>query len=490
MTNENSIFALIQVLSIMKPFFSGHYGLYTDFYELTMAQGYFYHGLEQTEAVFDYFFRRMPCNSGYVIFAGLSDLLKAIEDFRYGTEELAFLEKQGFKKEFLAYLEGFRFRGRLIAPREGEIIFNNEPIVTVKGNIIEAQLIETILLNFLNFQSLIATRASRIESVLQPGKTFADFGLRRAQGLAGLFASRAAVIGGATGTSNTLAADIYALKAIGTMAHSWIQTFDDELEAFRKYVAIYPDNATLLIDTYDTLRSGLPNAITVAKELEAAGHRLKAVRIDSGDMAYLSRKVREALDREGLDYVKIVSSNSLDEYIIRSLNLQGAKIDSYGVGTKLVTSYQCPALDGVYKLSVFNGEPRLKISEDIAKISLPGEKELWRIYDDNGYFYRDAIILSEENIEEVDKIYHPDYEFKNTPVKGLKKEKIRFVVMQDGQASPVENDPYKISAFRQSRLSKLAPESKRFENPHIYKVGVSKKLFDLRKNLIKRHLNV
>ncbi|NPA43742.1 MAG: nicotinate phosphoribosyltransferase [Chlorobi bacterium] len=473
----------------MKRFSFDRFGLYTDFYELTMAQGYFYHGLLDKEAVFDYFFRRMPCDSGYVIFAGLADLLEAVENFGYGDEELAFLAEQGFRPEFLDYLRDFRFHGRITAPREGEVVFNNEPIVSVKGSIVEVQVIETVLLNFLNFQSLIAMRASRIESVLLPGKTFADFGLRRAQGLAGLFASRAAVIGGASGTSNTMAARIYGLKPIGTMAHSWVQTFDDELEAFRKYVEIYPDNAVLLIDTYDTLRSGLPHAITVAKELEARGHRLKGVRIDSGDMAYLSREVRRKLDAAGLDYVKIIASNSLDEYIIRSLNLQNAQIDSYGVGTKLVTSYQCPALDGVYKLAVFDGKPRLKISEDIAKISLPGEKELWRIYDQNGYFYRDAVILADEDIDRIDRIYHPDYEFKYTDIRGLRKEKIRYPVMEGGRSLPVEKDPYAISEFRRERLAKLPPETKRFENPHVYKVGVSKKLFDLRKELIRQHLN-
>jgi nicotinate phosphoribosyltransferase len=472
----------------MNSFINGPFGLYTDFYELTMAQAYFLQHLHKKQAVFDYFFRRMPCQSGYVIFAGLADLLKAIENFKFTGRELAYLEKQGFKKSFLDYLKDFRFTGTLIAPREGEVVFNNEPVITVEGNILEVQVIETLLLNYINFQSLVATRASRIESVLEPGKSFSDFGLRRAQGLAGIFASRAAVIGGAVGTSNTMAAEIYNLTVIGTMAHSWIQTFGDEPEAFRKYVEIYPENAVLLLDTYDTLRSGLPNAITVAKELEAKGYRLKGVRIDSGDMAYLSRKVREALDAEGLEYVKIISSNSLDEYIIRSLNLQGAKIDSYGVGTKLVTSYQCPALDGVYKLAEFDGHPRLKISEDIAKISLPGKKELWRVYD-NGLFYRDAVILADENIDDVEKIYHPDYEFKNTAIKAYRKEKIRSVVMRDGVAEPLETDVYAISGFRKQRLEKLSPESKRFENPHIYKVGVSRKLFDLRKNLIQQHLN-
>ncbi len=465
------------------------FGLYTDFYELTMAQGYFFKGMHNRKAVFDYFFRSIPCGNGYVVFAGLADLLRAIEAFRFTQEQLAFLEKQDFRKEFLDFLENFHFSGEIIAPREGEIIFNNEPVVTVKGNILETQIIESLLLNFLNFQSLIATRASRIEFVLKEGQTFIDFGLRRSQGLAGMHVARAAVIGGAIGTSHTEAGKIYDLKVFGTMAHSWVQAFDTEWEAFRAYVELYPDNATLLVDTYDTLHSGVPNAIRIAKELEAQGHKLNAIRIDSGDMAYLSRQARKMLDEAGLTYVKILSSNSLDEYLIRSLNLQGARIDGFGVGTRLAVSKGCPALDGVYKLAWFNGEPRLKISEDIAKISLPGEKELYRIYDDNGMFYRDAILLKDENIEEAEKIYHPDYAFKNTRIRGLKYEKIRNVVMKEGKSLPVEKNAYAISAFRKERLEKVPPETKRFENPHIYKVGISKKLFDLRQNLIAKHLN-
>ncbi len=472
----------------MSLFSHKHFGLYTDFYELTMAQGYFFQGLHREPAVFDYFFRRMPCNSGYVIFAGLGDLLDALERFRFTDEQLAWLKSQGFKEKFLDFLRDFRFGGTIIAPREGEVIFNNEPVLSVKGNIVETQLIESLLLNFLNFESLVATRAARIETVLKPGQSFSDFGLRRAQGLASLQASRAAVIGGAVSTSHTEAARTFDMKAVGTMAHSWVQTFDDELTAFRKYVEIYPDNAVLLVDTYNTLKSGIPNAITVAKELEQKGFRLRAIRIDSGDMAYLSRKARQMLDEAGLEYVKIISSNSLDEYLIRSLNLQGAELDMFGVGTRLVTSYQCPALDGVYKLACFNGEPRLKISEDIAKISLPGEKELWRVYDENGMFYRDAIILSDENIDETVTIYHPDYRFKNTRIDGLHKENLRRVVMENGKALAVERNVYAIAEYRRERMQKLSDEMKRFENPHIYKVGISEKLFNLRQTLIQNHL--
>ena len=465
-----------------------HKGLYTDLYELSMAQGYYLNGLHEHKARFDYFFRRMPCGSGYVIFAGLADLVRALENFRYQPEDLDFLAGQGFRKEFLDYLKNFRFSGELIAPREGEVVFNNEPLVTVHASVIEAQLIESLLLNYLNFQSLVATRAARIEHVLRPGQTFMDFGLRRAQGWASYMAARAAVIGGASATSHTDAGRLYGLRVSGTMAHSWIQTFDDELEAFRRYARVYPDRAVLLVDTYDTLRSGVPNAITVAKELEARGHRLQAIRIDSGDMAYLSREARRMLDAAGLDYVKIISSNSLDEFIIRSLNQQGAALDGFGVGTRLVTSYQCPALDGVYKLSVFDGRPRLKISEDVAKISLPGSKKLYRIYDDRGLFYRDAIILDDEKIHKVERIFHPDYEFKNTPIAGLRAEPLRQTVMRDGRLCvDLETDPYRISEYRRERMRHIPPETLRFENPHIYKVGVSRKLFDLRRELIRRH---
>ncbi len=466
-----------------------NYGLYTDFYELTMAQAYYYNGMHEKKAVFDYFFRSMPCGNGYVVFAGLSDLLHALESFIYSEEELDYLERLGFKPAFLSYLQNFKFRGEIIAPREGEIIFNNEPVVTVRGSIIETQLIESLLLNFLNFQSLIATRASRIESVLQPHQSFMDFGLRRAQGWASLHASRAAVIGGAIGTSNTEAARRYHLQAIGTMAHSWIQAFDDELQAFRAYAQVYPDKATLLVDTYDTLKSGVPNAIQVAKELEREGYKLHAIRIDSGDMAFLSRQARRMLDEAGLKYIKIIASNSLDEFLIRSLNLQKAQLDGFGVGTKLAVSKGCPALDGVYKLAWFDGQPRLKISEDIAKISLPGNKELYRIYDDKNMFYRDAIILEGEKIDKVDIIYHPDYAFKNTVIKNLKYEKLRHPVMRNGKILNIEEDVHRISEFRKKRLKRVPEETKRFENPHIYKVGISKKLFDLRQTLIQKFLS-
>lgn len=295
-------------------------GLYTDFYELTMAQGYFLQNRHKQEATFDYFFRKNPFDGGYVVFAGLSELLRELEQFRYGQKELDFLKQQGFHDDFLNYLNDFKFRGDIFSCREGEIVFPLEPVMQVTGNLIEAQLVESMLLNILNFSSLIATKAIRIRQEAKD-RIFVDFGLRRAQGFGSLLAARAAAIGGANSTSNVLAGAQYNIPVSGTMAHSWIQSFDSELESFRAFAEIFPDNCVLLIDTYDTLESGLKNAITVARELEEKGHRMKGLRLDSGDLAYLSKKVRKALDDQGLEYVKLVASNQLDEYLIRSLNL-------------------------------------------------------------------------------------------------------------------------------------------------------------------------
>ena len=463
------------------------WGLYTDFYELTMSQGYFIHGLYEKPASFDYYFRKMPCSSGYVVFAGLADLLDAISNFTFSEAALQRLKNEGFRDDFIQYLKTFKFQGDIYAPQEGEIVFSNEPIIIVKGNVLECQIIETLLLNIINFQSLIATRASRIENVTGPERLFADFGFRRAHGMGAIQASRAAIIGGATSTSNVMAAEMYDLKVMGTMAHAWIQVFDDELLAFKKYAQVYPDNCVLLVDTYNTLKSGVPNAILVARELEEKGHRLRAIRIDSGDMAYLSKQARYMLDNAGMPYVKIFSSNQLDELLIRSLNLQHAPIDGFGVGTRLVTSYDCPALGGVYKLSSFDRKPRMKLSDDIVKISLPGGKWVWRFLDKEGTFYRDGILLDDQSPESISRLFHPTYKNMNTKVAGLSYQKLQTQVMNAGVITSIERNPYRISDYRKKRLSMLSNETKRFENPHIYKVGLSKKLWNLRSDLMKVH---
>ncbi|MGH2567747.1 MAG: nicotinate phosphoribosyltransferase, partial [Bacteroidota bacterium] len=324
-----------------------HTALYTDFYQLTMAQGYFLTGKSETSAAFDYFFRENPFEGGYVVFAGLSDFLETLQDFRFAKDDLDYLAQVGLQEPFLRYLQQFQFRGTIHSVREGEVVFPVEPIVRVEGNIVETQIIETLLLNFLNFESLIATKAARIKFAAG-SRRVVDFGLRRAQGLGGIFASKAAVLGGVEATSNLYTAYHWDLEVSGTQGHSWIQSFDDELSAFRKFAEIFPDRCVLLVDTYNSLRSGIPNAITVAKELESKGHRLVAIRLDSGDLAYLSKHARAMLDAAGLGYVKIVVSNQLDEYVIRSLLEQGAPVDVFGVGTHLVTGRNSPALDGVY----------------------------------------------------------------------------------------------------------------------------------------------
>lgn len=456
-------------------------GLYTDFYELTMAQGYYLSGKEKEKTVFDYYYRTNPYKGGYLVFAGLYDLLIILKNFKYDTKNIEFLRKTGLRDEFLNYLKDFKFTATIYSVQEGEIVFPNEPIVRVEGNIIEAQLIETLLLNYLNFQSLIATKACRIRNVIGD-KAFADFGLRRAQGLGGVHASRAAVIGGADTTSNVYSGFNYEIPVTGTQAHAWIQSFDDELEAFRKYAEINPTSTVLLVDTYNTLKSGLPNAITVAKELEEKGNQLLGIRLDSGDLAYLSKKARKMLDDTGLEYVQIFASNQLNEYVIKSLNEQGARIDGYGIGTELVTGKDTGALDGVYKLVENNGNPRLKISENIEKITIPGRKKLIRYFDQDGMFFRDGILLANE--EKASKLFHPFHKDKNTDVSRFNSEELTQKVMENGQILITSKTPGEINQYLKKRFSQLPVEHKRFISPHIYKVGISENLMELRDKML------
>lgn len=462
---------------------NSHTGLYTDFYQLTMAQGYFLSGKSQTSAAFDYFYRENPFGGGYVVFAGLSDLLEVLQQFQFQKEDLDYLAGLGFKEPFLKYLSEFRFRGSVYSVREGEVVFPLEPLVRVQGNIVETQVIETVLLNFLNFESLIATKAARIKHAAG-GRRVVDFGLRRAQGLGGIMASKAAIIGGVEATSNVYSAYHWGLEVSGTQAHSWIQSFDDELTAFRKFAEIFPDRCVLLVDTYNTLRSGVPNAITVAKEMEQRGHRLIAIRLDSGDLAYLSKHARAMLDAAGLQYVKIVVSNQLDEYVIRSLLEQHAPIDVFGVGTHLATGRTSPALDGVYKLNMCDGKPRLKFSENYTKTTLPGIKNVLRYTDGNGTFYADAVTLEDEGT--VDHIYHPFFPEQKSSVERLKGVPLLHLVMEKGK--PVNGIPTlkETVAYAKERLSHLSPEHLRFEFPHVYKVGITNKLMTLRSQLMEQ----
>ena len=458
---------------------------YTDLYELTMGQAYFMAGRKDEPAVFDYFFRKNPFNGGYTIFAGLPDLLAVLENFRFNKDDLDFLKAYSFHEDYLAYLKGFRFRGTIYSPREGDVVFPTRPVLRVEGNLIETQLIETVLLNMLNFQSLIATKASRMRLAAGDGLLI-DFGLRRAQGFGGYHASRAAVIGGFAGTSNLRTARDYDLRAFGTMAHSYVQSCESEIEAFRSFAAARPDDCVLLVDTYNTLKGGMPNAITVAKEMERRGHRLKAVRLDSGDLAYLAKKSRVMLDQAGLQDVKIAASNQLNEYVIRSLVAQGAPIDIFAVGTNLVTGQPDASLDGVYKLAWTNGHSVIKLSETVSKITLPEKKQVWRAINGQGLFLgADAIGFDDE--KKIDIMHHPFEPHQSLVLHPYEIEPSLHLVMAKGK---IVHDPPPLSQTAQycrDRLALLPAEYKRFENPHVYKVGISSKLKTLRNSLIEQH---
>jgi len=451
-----------------------------------MAQVYFNKNQNQ-QAVFDYFFRKLPFNGGYAIFAGLEELISIIEDLRFTEADLEYLKQHDFEPEFLAYLKNFRFRGSINAMPEGEIVFPTAPVLQVEANLIEAQIIETILLNTLNFQTLIATKASRIRNVAGD-KTLLDFGLRRAQGPGGYYASRAAMIGGFDGSSNVITGRDYGFPISGTMAHAFVQSYDDELTAFRDFAEHRPKNCVLLVDTYDTLKSGMPNAITVAKEMEQRGQKLLAIRLDSGDLAYLAKRCRKMLDDADLAYVKIAASNQLDEYVIQSLQNQNAPIDVYGVGTNLVIGKPNGALDGVYKLSFANGKPRIKISESISKVTLPHKKQVYRIStEDHTLIGADAIALANEN--SVSRMYHPVEPFKNLSIVGLTQTPMLQPIMQEGKRLYPEKSVQEVAAFSKKQLAALPEEFKRFDNPHIYKVGISNQLKEERDRLIAAHKN-
>ena len=458
---------------------------YTDQYQLSMAQVYLKKGIEDEIAVFDYFFRKLPFGGGYAVFAGLEEFLDILQDLHFSQEDLAKLKEHGFEQDFIEYLKSFRFRGDIYSVEEGDIIFPTRPVLRVEASFPEAQIIETLLLNMLNFQTLIATKASRMRLVAGDKKLL-DFGLRRAQGAGGFSAARAAMVGGFNGTSNVIAGLNYNIPFSGTMAHSFIQRYEDELSAFRDFAEVNPENSVLLVDTYDTLKSGIPNAITIAKELEERGHRLKAVRLDSGDLAYLSRESRRMLDEVGLDYVKIAASNQLDENVIKSLNDQKAPIDIFGVGTNLVTGNPDGAIDGVYKLVESGGKPRIKISESIKKVTIPYKKQVFRVKDNSGnWFGADAIALEDER--NLTSMHDPFDPLKKMSLKNLDKEPLLKMVMGKGKRLKKSKSITEIAAYSGERLSRLPDEYKRFFNPHIYKIGITDKLWNKRNILIEEH---
>jgi len=461
--------------------------LYTDFYQLTMAQGYFVTGRHRQPAAFDLHFRTNPFKGGFLIAAGIDSALEYLTRFRFQAAEIAYLERQGFRKDFLKYLRNLKLTLSVDGVREGETVFAHEPLVRVTGPLLECQIAETLMINAVHFSSLVATKAARIVRAAR-GRPVMDFGLRRAQGPAGLLASRAAYIGGVTATSNVLAGQLYDLPVVGTQAHSWIQAAGGEEKAFLEFADLYREKSVLLIDTYNTLKSGMPHLLKVLPKLARRGIRIRGVRIDSGDLAYLSKRVRAQLDEAGFPEVQIVASGQLDEYIIESLLNQDAKIDGFGVGTKLATSYDEPALDMVYKLSMIGGRPELKISDSLAKMNEPGLKKLWRYFDESGEFLLDAIVL--ENEKNIRQVLHPYYHHAATPVRGLSWESLMQPMMRAGRRIRKLVSAKEARAYTAGRLERLPEEHKRFYFPHVYRVGVSEKLFQLKERLIARRIGV
>ena len=463
-----------------------HAGLYTDMYQLSMAQAYFLDGRKDDSAAFYYFYRKNPFNGAYVVFAGLHDLLPILAGMCFAKDDIAYLRKANFNQDFLHYLQDFQYRADLYSVQEGEIVFPNMPLVSVRGNIVETQLTETLLLNILNLSSLIASKAARMRLVAGDDIILADFGMRRAHGLSAIHASRATIVGGFDSTSNVFSAFTYDLKASGTMAHSFIQSYEDEITAFRRFVEAFPEKCILLVDTYNTLKSGLPNAIQVAREMKERGQQLLGIRLDSGDLAYMSRMSRKMLDDAGLDSVKIFASNQLDEHVIRSLRDQGAPIDAFGVGTAVLTGQPDAALDGVYKLAMAAGKPRLKLSESVRKVTYPAIQQVHRFSNSRGEFMADAVSLWDEKPQQISAIHHPFEKGKHLHLEDWRSEPLLAKVMEKGQALHAAQHPARSYEYLKKRLDTLPAEYKRFENPHIYKVGLSTQLNQLRDQLIKR----
>ncbi len=470
--------------------------LLADFYELTMANGYLQHGLKDKQAYFDMFFRRIPDNGGYAIMAGVEQLIEYLKNLKFDDKDIEYLRgKNIFSEEFLEYLKGFKFSCDVWAIPEGTPIFPNEPIVTVIGPVIEAQFIETMVLLTINHQSLIATKANRVVRAAQ-GRDVMEFGSRRAQGYDGaIYGARAAYIGGCVGTACTISDKEFGVPATGTMAHSWIQMFPTELEAFRAYAKTYTNNSTFLVDTYNTLKSGIPNAIKVFNEvIVPKGFRPKGIRIDSGDIAYLSKEARRMLDEAGFQDCKIVASNSLDESIIRDLLIEGAQVDVFGVGERLITSRSEPVFGGVYKLvAVKEGDkiiPKIKLSDNVGKITNPGYKQAWRLFDkDTGKAIADVISLNHEIIDESEpyELFDPEYTWKRKTVTNFTAKKLQVKIFDKGNCiykSPKINE---IRSYCKEQIDTLWDEVKRFENPHKYYVDLSLPLWEMKESLLKEH---
>lgn len=472
--------------------------LLTDLYEMTMMQGYFKNNNNRT-VVFDAFYRTNPSDGGYAICAGVEQVIEYIENLHFDDDDINYLRSLHiFDEDFLAYLADFHFSGDIYAVPEGSVIFPREPLIKVIAPIMEAQLIETAILNIMNHQCLIATKAARV-CYAAAGDGVMEFGLRRAQGPdSGTYGARAAIIGGCKGTSNVLAGQMFDVPVLGTHAHSWIMSFPDEYTAFKEYARLYPNACTLLVDTYDTLSSGIPNAIRVFTEMRQAGAPLTnyGIRMDSGDLAYLSKKVRRMLDDAGFEDAVISASNDLDEYLIQSLKSQGATITSWGVGTNLITSKDCPAFGGVYKLAAISDNdgnfiPKIKLSENTEKITNPGNKTFYRIYDkENGKIKADLICLADEtfDVSEEMTLFDPNEPWKKTTLSGdsYTMTEMLVPVIQDGKR--IYNTPsvMEIQRICNAQKDTLWDENKRFINPSQIHVDLSQKLYDMKQSLLSR----
>lgn len=477
-----------------------NYTMLFDFYELSMANGYFQTPLKDRITYFDVFFRRVPDGGGFAIAAGLEQVIEYIRDLNFTEEDIAYLRtKNCFTEEFLEYLRTFKFTGDIWAVPEGTPIFPGEPILTVRAPAVQAQFIETYVLMELNHQSLIATKASRIVRAAE-GRPVAEFGSRRAQGASGaILGARASYIAGCAGTACVQADRDYGVPATGTMAHSWVQMFPDEYTAFKTYCELYPNNATLLVDTYNVLRSGVPNAIKVFKEvLLPKGITKCGIRIDSGDLAYLSRKARKMLDEAGLTQCKIVASNALDEYLIRDLLVQGAKLDSFGVGERMITAKSDPVFGCVYKLAAIEDEdstiiPKIKVSENAAKITTPHFKKVYRLYDnESGEAFADVMCLHDETIDESKPIelFDPENTWKKKYFSNFTARSILEPIFAHGELVYKVPNIEEVRSYCADQMSHLWEEVKRFENPHRYYVDLSPKLWKIKNDMLEEMRNI
>ncbi|MDB8821014.1 nicotinate phosphoribosyltransferase [Peptostreptococcus anaerobius] len=464
----------------------------TDLYQLTMMNGYYKKGVENDTAVFDVFFRKNVCEGGYTIVCGIEEIVHYINNLSFNEHDLDYLRSLNlFDEDFIGFLRDFKFTGDIYAVEDGSVMFPGEPIIVVKAPLYQAQLVETAILSIVNFMTLIATKASRVCNAAG-GDPVLEFGLRRAQGPeAGLYGAKAAIIGGCTGTSNVLTGKMFGVPVAGTHAHSWVQKFDSELEAFRAYAQTYPDSCLLLIDTYNVLESGIKNALIVFDELRAKGFEPIGVRLDSGDLTYLSKEVRKILDDAGYPNAKITASNDLDEYTIISLKQEGAAIDSWGVGTKLITSYDYPSLGGVYKLAATTNregilEPKIKISENPEKINNPGFKKVVRIYNNNEKCEADLIMLDDETIDETKplEIFDPVYTWKRRVYENYTIRELLKPLFLEGKLVRERKSVYEVKEYAKKELSSMWDQYKRIKNPHIYKVDLSQKLWDMKNDLI------